>query len=77
MLEELGCVVISFQNVHCFRTSVPTVQRCKNAEGSQCCFVSTHTPNKCLVSKRAISEVSELKKGVSILVLVVTVEESS
>lgn len=47
------------------------------AEGSQCCFVSTPTPNKCLVSKRAISEVSELKKVVSILALVVAVEESS
>lgn len=49
----------------------------KQAEGSQCCFVSTRTPNKCLVSKRAISEVSELKKGVSILALVVAIEESS
>lgn len=46
----------------------------KQAEGSECCYVFTRTPNKRFVSKRAIGE---LKKGVSISALVVTVEESS
>lgn len=33
MLEELGSVVISFQYVHSFRTSVATVQRYNTARG--------------------------------------------
>lgn len=46
----------------------------KQAEGSECCYVFMCTPNKRFVSKRAIGE---LKKGVSISALVVTVKEPS
>lgn len=53
-VEQLGSVVILFQNVHCF--GIHTVTVWSQAEGCHWCFVSTHTQNKCRVSRRKISQ---------------------
>lgn len=72
--KNLGSVVIWLQNVPCFRSRAATAEAGQRGVGLVL-YPRVRSPNKCPVSRRAVSQ---LKDGVSgFLALVVTVEESS